>query len=190
MLYKRVIRSTVLSFSPAPANTAAEKVLKGKAKSKRYVDTRRHARTSTIKEGDVVLSNSEKGDHLTKRNISHFKKFIGAYRETVQEPEPEDDITTEGAQADKTTVKPQLNIDILLEQTEACSQISMDGKELGLLSRFCLWLSSSVNSFGTRAKFKNQNSHEESHIKQINLIFEFLPQKNACQAKTISMCCL
>ena len=30
MLYKRVIRSTVPSFSRAPANTAAERVLKGK----------------------------------------------------------------------------------------------------------------------------------------------------------------
>jgi transposase InsO family protein len=31
MLYKRVIRSTVPSFSQTPANTAAERVLKGKA---------------------------------------------------------------------------------------------------------------------------------------------------------------
>ncbi|CAB3990513.1 Transposon Tf2-9 poly [Paramuricea clavata] len=55
MLYKRVIRSTVTSFSQVPANTAAERVLKGKAKSKQYVDARRRTRKSTIKEGDTVL---------------------------------------------------------------------------------------------------------------------------------------
>ena len=126
MLYKRVIRSTVPSFSQAPANTAAERVLKGKAKSKQYVDARRHTRKSTIKEGDTVLVKQKKknkyttmfrpqpykvinvrysrvtaqrGDHVITRNISHFKKFSGAYRETVPTPESEDDITIAAPQA-------------------------------------------------------------------------------------------
>ncbi len=68
MLYKRVIRSTVPSFSQAPANTAntaAERVLKGKVKSKQYVDTRRHTRKSTIKEGDIVLVKQKKKNKYT-----------------------------------------------------------------------------------------------------------------------------
>jgi hypothetical protein len=126
MLYKRVIRSTVPSFSQAPANTAAERVLKGKAKSKQYVVARRHTRKSTIKEGDTVLVKQKKknkyttmfrpqpykvinvrysrvtaqrGDHVITRNISLFKKFSGAYRETVLTPESEDDITIAAPQA-------------------------------------------------------------------------------------------
>jgi hypothetical protein len=114
MLYKRVIPSTLPSFSRAPANTAAERVLKGKAKSKQYVDARRHTRKSTIKEGDTVLVKQKEkskyktmfrpqpykvinvrysritaqmGDHVITRNISRFKKFSGAYRETVLTPE-------------------------------------------------------------------------------------------------------
>ena len=126
MLYKRVIRATVPSFSQAPANTAAERVLKGKGKSKQYVDARRHTRKSTIKEGDTVLVKQKKknkytttfrpqpykvinvrysgvtaqrGNHVVTRNISHFKKFSGAYRETVPKPESEDDITIAAPQA-------------------------------------------------------------------------------------------
>jgi hypothetical protein len=126
MLYKRVIRSTVPSFSQEPANTAAERVLKGKAKSKQYVDARRHTKKSTIKEGNTVLVKQKKknkyttmfrpqpykvinvrysrvtvprGDHVITRNISHFKKFSGAYRETVPKPESEDDITIAAPQA-------------------------------------------------------------------------------------------
>ena len=129
MLYKRVIRSTVPSFSQAPANTAntaAERALKGKVKSKQYVDTRRHTRKSTIKEGDIVLVKQKKknkyttmfrpqpykvvkvrysrvtakrGDHVITRNISHFKKFSGVHRETVPKPESEDDITIAAPQA-------------------------------------------------------------------------------------------
>ena len=114
VLYKRVIPSTVPSFSRAPANTAAERVLKGKAKSKQYVDARKHTRKSTIKEGDTVLVKQKKknkykimfrlqpykvinvrysritaqrGDHVITRNISHFKKFSGAYREILLTPE-------------------------------------------------------------------------------------------------------
>ncbi|CAB3983672.1 Transposon Tf2-6 poly [Paramuricea clavata] len=64
MLYKRVIRSTVPSFSQAPANTAVERVLKGKAKSEQYVDTRRRTRKSTIKEGDTVLVKQKKKNKL------------------------------------------------------------------------------------------------------------------------------
>ena len=126
MLYNRVIRSTVPSFSQAPAKRAAERVLKGKAESKQYVDARRHARKSTIKEGDTVLVKQKKknkyttmfrpqtykvinvrysrvtaqrGDHVITRNISHFKKFSGAYRETFPTPESDDDITIAAPQA-------------------------------------------------------------------------------------------
>jgi hypothetical protein len=65
MLYKRVIRSTVPSFSQAPAKTAAERVLKEKAKSKQYVDARRHTKKSTIKEGDRVLVKQKKKNKYT-----------------------------------------------------------------------------------------------------------------------------
>ncbi|CAB3980919.1 Hypothetical predicted protein [Paramuricea clavata] len=128
MFYKRVIRSTVPSFSQAPANTAAKRVFKGKTKSKQYVDARRRTRKSTIKEGDTVLVKQKKknkyttmfrpqpykviklnvrysrvtaqrGDHVITRNVSHFKEFSGAYRETVPNPESDDDITIAAAQA-------------------------------------------------------------------------------------------
>ena len=96
------------------------------AKSKQFVDARRHTRKSTIKEGDAVLVKQKKknkyttmfrpqpykvinvrysrvtaqrGDHVITRNISHFKKFIGAYRETVPKPQSEDDITIPAPQA-------------------------------------------------------------------------------------------
>ncbi|CAB3980121.1 Retrovirus-related Pol poly, partial [Paramuricea clavata] len=105
---------------------AAEKVLKRKDKSKQYVDARRHTRKSAIREGDTVLVKQKKknkyttmfrpqpykvinvrysrvtaqrGDHVITRNISHFKKFSGAYRETVLKPESEDDITIAAPQA-------------------------------------------------------------------------------------------
>ncbi|CAB4028823.1 Transposon Tf2-9 poly, partial [Paramuricea clavata] len=85
-----------------------------------------HTRKSTIKEGDTVLVKQKKknkyttmfcpqpykvinvrysrvtaqrGDHVITRNISHFKKFSGAYRETVPKPESEDDITIAAPQA-------------------------------------------------------------------------------------------
>lgn len=129
MLYKRVIRSTVPSFkqADAPTNTATERVLRGKKRSKQYVDARRHARKSTIKEGDTVLVKQKKknkyttmfsshpykvikvrhsrvtaqrGDHVITRNISHFKIYNGAKEETtVSEHESEDDITVADPQA-------------------------------------------------------------------------------------------
>ncbi|CAB4005552.1 PREDICTED: uncharacterized protein K02A2.6-like [Paramuricea clavata] len=108
MLYKRVFRSTVPSFSQeAPWHTAAKRVLKLKAKSKQYVDARRRTRKSTIKEGHTVLVKQKKknkvtaqsGDHVNTRNVSHFKKFSGAYRETVPNPQSEDDVTIAATQA-------------------------------------------------------------------------------------------
>ena len=75
MLYKRVILSTIPSFSQAPANTAntaAERVLKGKVKSKQYVDSRRHTKKSMIKEGDIVLV-KQKNQYTT---MFHAGKFM------------------------------------------------------------------------------------------------------------------
>lgn len=61
MLYKRIIRCTIPSFKSvdAPTNTATERVLRGKKRSKQCLDARRHARKSTIKEGDIVLLKQE-----------------------------------------------------------------------------------------------------------------------------------
>ncbi len=109
-----------------PNRSTSVDALKGKVKSKQYVDTRRHTRKSTIKEGDIVLVKQKKknkyttmfrpqpykvvkvrysrvtaqrGDHVITRNILHFKKFSGVYRETVPKPESEDNITIAAPQA-------------------------------------------------------------------------------------------
>ncbi|CAB4001363.1 Hypothetical predicted protein, partial [Paramuricea clavata] len=89
-------------------------------------NARRRTRKSSIKEGDTVLVKQKKknkyttmfrpqpykvinvrysrvtaqrGDHVITRNVSHFKKFNVAYRETVPNPESEDDITIAAPQA-------------------------------------------------------------------------------------------
>ncbi len=81
MLYKRVIRSTVPSFSQAPANianTAAKRVLKGKVKSKQYVNTRRHTRKSTIKEGYSVVETEKEEQVYNHVSSSTIQSCQGA----------------------------------------------------------------------------------------------------------------
>lgn len=129
MLYKRVIRSTVPVAHQKPETTSAERVLKGKVKSKQYVDTKRHTRASTIKEGDTVLVRqkrknkyttmfspqpytvikvqhsritAQRDDRIITRNSSHFKKYKGMDKKNeITRQESEDDMTIDDPQIEQ-----------------------------------------------------------------------------------------